>query len=74
MSLRTFYHFELAEHRPHLANVETNLGYLYFKINRLDEANEHLDRARPMSTSGNTLPSHAVVSRISLEWLTLSLQ
>jgi len=40
------YHFELAEHRPYLANVETNLGYLYFQINRFDEANEHLDRAR----------------------------
>ena len=40
------YHFEIAEHRPYLANVETNLGYLYFKINRFDEANEHLDRAR----------------------------
>lgn len=32
------YHFELAKHRPYLANVETNLGYLYFKINRFDEA------------------------------------
>jgi tetratricopeptide (TPR) repeat protein len=40
------YHFELAGHRPYLGNVETNLGYLYFKINRFDEANEHLDRAR----------------------------
>jgi tetratricopeptide (TPR) repeat protein len=40
------YHFNLAEHRPYLANVETNLGYLYFKINRFDEASEHLHRAR----------------------------
>ena len=40
------YHFEIAEHRPYLANVETNLGYLYFKISRFDEASEHLDRAR----------------------------
>jgi tetratricopeptide (TPR) repeat protein len=40
------YHFELAEHRPYLANVETNLGYLYFKIQRFEEAKEHLDRAR----------------------------
>jgi len=38
------YHFGRAEHRPYLANVETNLGYLYFKINRF--AKEHLDRAR----------------------------
>lgn len=40
------YHFEKAEHRPFLANVENNLGYLYFKISRFDEASEHLDRAR----------------------------
>ena len=40
------YHFDLAEHHPYLANVETNLGYLYFKIERFDEASEHLDRAR----------------------------
>ena len=40
------YHFELAEHRPYLANVEMNLGYLYFKIQRSEEAKEHLDRAR----------------------------
>lgn len=40
------YHFERAGHRPYLANVETNLGYLYFKINRFDEAKEHLDFAR----------------------------
>jgi tetratricopeptide (TPR) repeat protein len=45
------YHFELAGHRPYLANVETNLGYLYFKINRFDEANEHLDRARRIYVS-----------------------
>jgi tetratricopeptide (TPR) repeat protein len=45
------YHFELAEHRPYLANVETNLGYLYFKINRFDEANEHLHRARRIYAS-----------------------
>ena len=40
------YHFERAGHRPYRANVETNLGYLYFKINRFDEAKEHLDLAR----------------------------
>jgi len=45
------YHFDLAEHRPYLANVETNLGYLYFKISRLDEANEHLHRARRIFAS-----------------------
>jgi tetratricopeptide (TPR) repeat protein len=40
------YHLELSGHRQYLANVETNLGFLYFKINQFDEANEHLDRAR----------------------------
>jgi tetratricopeptide (TPR) repeat protein len=40
------YHLELSGHRPYLANVENNLGFLYFKINQYDEANEHLDRAR----------------------------
>lgn len=45
------YHFELAEHRPYLANVENNLGYLYFKIQRFDEAKEHLDRARRIFVS-----------------------
>lgn len=45
------YHFELAEHRPYIANVETNLGYLYFKINRFNEAIEHLNRARSVYAS-----------------------
>jgi len=36
----------LAEHKCYLANVENNLGFLYFKINRYDEAHEHLDHAR----------------------------
>lgn len=45
------YHLELSGHRQYLANVETNLGYLYFKINRFDEANEHLDRARRIYVS-----------------------
>lgn len=40
------YHFEQAEHRSYLASVENNLGMLYFRINRCDEAHEHLDRAR----------------------------
>jgi tetratricopeptide (TPR) repeat protein len=45
------YHLELSGHRPYFANVETNLGYLYFKINRYDEANKHLDRARRIYVS-----------------------
>jgi tetratricopeptide (TPR) repeat protein len=40
------YHFERAEHKCYLANVEIQLGNLYSTINRCDEAHEHLDRAR----------------------------
>lgn len=40
------YHFDLGKHRPYLASVENNLGFLYFKINDYEQANEHLDRAR----------------------------
>jgi tetratricopeptide (TPR) repeat protein len=40
------YHYELAEHRTYLANVENELGLIYYNINRCDEAHEHLDRAR----------------------------
>jgi tetratricopeptide (TPR) repeat protein len=45
------YHFERAEHRSYLANVENNLGFLYFKINRCEEAHHHLDRARRILVS-----------------------
>ena len=40
------YHLDLSGHRQYLANVENNLGFLYFKINHYDQAHEHLDRAR----------------------------
>jgi tetratricopeptide (TPR) repeat protein len=40
------YHFEQAEHRCYLANVENNLGFLYYKVNRCEDAHQHLDRAR----------------------------
>ncbi|HXQ71774.1 MAG TPA: helix-turn-helix domain-containing protein [Pyrinomonadaceae bacterium] len=40
------FHFEEAEHHRFRANVENNLGFLYFKVNHCDEAHEHLDRAR----------------------------
>lgn len=45
------YHFELADHRRYRANVENNLGLIYFQVNRSKEAHEHLDRARRMFTS-----------------------
>jgi len=40
------YHFEKVEHRSYLATVQNNLGFLYFKINRCQEALDHLDYAR----------------------------
>lgn len=40
------YHFERAEHKSYLAHVQNNLGFLYFKINRCEEALDHLDYAR----------------------------
>ena len=45
------YHFEEAEHRCYRANVEGNLGFLYYKINRCKEAHEHLDKARRVHSS-----------------------
>lgn len=40
------YHFEQAGHTSHCARVENNLGYLFFTLNRFQEAYTHLDRAR----------------------------
>ncbi|HYX72564.1 MAG TPA: hypothetical protein VE732_07320, partial [Nitrososphaera sp.] len=40
------YHFEEAKHKLYLANVENNLGLLYFTANRYEEAHRHLDYAR----------------------------
>ena len=45
------YHFEQAEHRCYLANVENQLGLVYFNINRCEEAHQHLDRARRIHAS-----------------------
>ena len=45
------YHFDLSEHRRYRANVENNLGLIYFQINRCTEAHEHLDRARRILNS-----------------------
>jgi len=40
------FHFERAEHRHFQARVENNLGYLFFTLNRFNDAYAHLDRAR----------------------------
>ena len=45
------YHFEQAEHRCYLANVENNLGFLLYKVNHCQEAHAHLDHARRIFTS-----------------------
>jgi tetratricopeptide (TPR) repeat protein len=45
------YHFERAEHKCYLANVENQLGLIYFNINRCDEAHQHLDCARRIHLS-----------------------
>ncbi len=44
------HHFELAQHRCYLANVENNLGFLLYKVNQFEEAHEHLNRARRIFT------------------------
>ncbi|HEX7335094.1 MAG TPA: tetratricopeptide repeat protein [Pyrinomonadaceae bacterium] len=45
------YHFERAEHRCYLANVENQLGLIYFCINRCEDAHQHLNRSRRILTS-----------------------
>lgn len=40
------YHFEQAGHTRYRANVENNLGFLYYKVGKHKEAHEHLARAR----------------------------
>lgn len=45
------YYFDLAEHKRYRANVENNLGLIYFRVNRCKEAHAHLDRARRIFTS-----------------------
>jgi tetratricopeptide (TPR) repeat protein len=55
------YHFELAQHRTYLANVENNLGFLYFKIGRCEDAHKHLDHARRVLVSLKDLGTIAQV-------------
>lgn len=45
------FHFEQAGHKCYRANVENNLGFLYFKVQKFKEAHEHLDRARRLLLS-----------------------
>jgi tetratricopeptide (TPR) repeat protein len=45
------FHFEEAGHKHYLANVENNLGLLYFTAHRYKEAHRHLDYARLLMVS-----------------------
>ena len=45
------YHFEQAEHRCYLGNIENQLGLIYFNINRWEDAHRHLDHARRIHAS-----------------------
>jgi len=45
------HYFEEAEHKCYRANVENNLGLLYYELNRYAEAHKHLDRARRVLVS-----------------------
>ncbi|HEY6189588.1 MAG TPA: tetratricopeptide repeat protein [Pyrinomonadaceae bacterium] len=42
------FHFEEAKHKLYLANVQNNLGSLYFTANGYKEAHRHLDYAREL--------------------------
>jgi tetratricopeptide (TPR) repeat protein len=55
------YHFEQARHRPYLASVENNLGFLYFKIEHYEQAHKHLNRARKIFGSLKDASSAAQV-------------
>lgn len=43
------FHFEQAGHTRYRANVENNLGFLFFKLASFKDAHEHLDRARQLA-------------------------
>jgi tetratricopeptide (TPR) repeat protein len=45
------FHFEEARHKPYLANVENNRGFLFYKIGKYKEAHRHLDHARRLMVS-----------------------
>jgi tetratricopeptide (TPR) repeat protein len=45
------FHFEQAGHKRYLANVENNLGFLFYEVSKHTEAHEHLDRARRLTVS-----------------------
>jgi tetratricopeptide (TPR) repeat protein len=42
------FHYEQAGHTRYLATVENNIGFLFFTLDKFEEAHEHLDRARAL--------------------------
>jgi tetratricopeptide (TPR) repeat protein len=40
------YHYEQAQHERYGASIENNLAFLLYKVDKHEEAHEHLDRAR----------------------------
>lgn len=44
------FHFEQAGHARYRANVENNLGNLFYELSKFDEAHKHLDRAKRLFT------------------------
>jgi CheY-like chemotaxis protein len=55
------FHFERAGNRRFLARVENNLGFLFFRIGKYDDAHKHLDRARRLFLELNDIGTIAQV-------------
>lgn len=55
------FHFEQAGHTSYRARAENNLGFLFFTLNKYEEAHEHLDRARRLFNSLKDVGSVAQV-------------
>lgn len=47
------FHFEQAGHMRYQGCVENNLGYLFLKLGRYNEAHEHLNRARRLASDAH---------------------
>jgi tetratricopeptide (TPR) repeat protein len=45
------HYFDQAENKRYRANVENNLGFLYYKVHLCKDAHKHLDRARSIFTN-----------------------
>jgi len=45
------FHYEQAGNLRQQARIESNLGHLYYKINRFRDAHRHIDRARTLYTN-----------------------